>query len=302
MRRVLFLGAGRRVELARNFARRGYELFSYELNSKVPIAAEAKIIEGYKWNDNRIRNDILETAVKYDVDLIIPCQDAAVHILSAIRFPNSIHKLCSPTLTAHTCYNKRAFAVFMQTMFPNLYPSTDGTYPIIYKPVHGFGSRDLHVAYNSNDAREVSDEYVIQKFIDGVEFSIDSYFDRKGKWVDSVPRERIRVGSGEVITTITVCDREMINIARTIGERLHTVGPTNTQVIVERTTDKCYVTEVNARFGGGWTLAMKAGLDAISLIERDYFHEKFDYKSLQWKRGLTLDRSYRDFFYENNSS
>jgi len=74
------------------------------------------------------------------------------------------------------------------------------------------------------------------------------------------------------------------------------VGPSNTQWIID-TKGSLWLLEVNARFGGGYTLSMEAGLDAISLIERDYFGKDYVYPR-EIKNNLLLERSYRDHFYE----
>jgi len=298
MRRVLFIGGGRRVELARMFKERNYAVYSYELDYKVPIGSEAEIIIGKDFNDFSVYNDILSVASFYDVDLIIPLMDAAVQACSYIKTYSNRTVLAPSYMTAHTCLDKDAFSRFINKEFPEFYPDLGpDIYPKIKKPTRGFGSKDISIIKNRQEDIRI-DGYVYQTYIQGKEYSIDSYFDPKSRWVDSVCRERIRVGSGEVITSKTQKNRYLIDLTAEIGEKLGLVGPSNTQWIVEHVSEQPFITEVNSRFGGGSTFSMAVGMDVISLIERDYFGKNFPYLPLQWKENQLLERSYRDHYFD----
>ena len=62
---LLFLGGAKRVSIAEHFLSYGRKMdieiniFSYELDEKVPIAAIGKVIKGLKWNDVSILDDII---------------------------------------------------------------------------------------------------------------------------------------------------------------------------------------------------------------------------------------------------
>ncbi len=296
---ILFLGGGRRVLLARRFIERGHNIFSYELDKNVPISSVAKVIKGLPWQHENILWDIMAEMETHKIKLVIPLMDAGVRVCALLPRKRT---LCSSVKTAELCFDKLALESFMVKNFPNLYPELDIMPPLIAKPRYGFGSRNLIVMNNKYDVsefleRDDVEDYVVQKKIIGKEYSVDSYFDKHGNWVDSVPRERIRVGSGEVITSLTVRNEELITWAKTIGERLQIVGPCNIQFIIEDNTRKVFFIEANARFGGGFTLSMKAGLDVISLIERDYFGKEFKYEAGKWQEGLLMERSYEDHYF-----
>ena len=300
---ILFLGGGRRVELAKLFKFRGYKIYSYELNKRVPISSIAQIVEGYHWKHEGIYNHIVSIIQNLNIDLVIPLQDEAV--LVASKLPEITQVLSPEYEIAEICFDKKLFENFIVSN-PDLakyYPfEVRNSYPKIVKPRYGFGSRNLITIDSPFDEANFFEfnsiiNYVVQSKINGIEYSVDSYFDKDSKWIDSIPRQRIRVGSGEVITSLTVEKPNLVEITKFIGELLKLRGPTNTQYIITPEED-IYILEINSRFGGGYTLSIAAGLDTISLIERDYFNKEFDYIPNQWKRNLLLERSYEDHFFQ----
>ena len=308
IKNVLFLGAGRRVTMAQIFKERGYDIYSIENSYDLPIGKWGTIIQtDLKWTDDEMPLFIKKEVIKYGIILIIPFQDAVVPLCA--EYKNYLIPT-SPTPmeeVSRTCWDKRLFETFMLKNFPDNYPThlqNEDNYPAIAKPIHGFGSKGLIKLDTYKDwikfaHSETATNYIVQRFIEGKEYSVDSYFDLQGQCVDSVVRERIRVADGEVITSKTVEIPELQHLTKMVGEKLPLVGPTNMQWIIG---DKPYLIEINARFGGGSTLAIKAGLDTVSLIERDYFGIKFDYVPNQWERNLLMERYTQDEYYDQNSS
>lgn len=295
-KRVLFLGAGRRTELIKRFKDRGYMTFAYELEKNVPVYYEAdKLIQGLPWDHTNIHNHIVENVQEYKIDLIIPCQDLATLVLAATE---DINGVVSPFITSLLCYNKKRFSLFMNKHFKDNYPNyVEGQF-YIKKPKHGFGARGIEKIYESTPPVEDS-EHVYQRLLNGIEFSVDAFFSKDSIYIDSVPRTRDRVAGGEVVVSKTVRSDELQSLVKDVGTKLGVSGPANFQIIIEK--DVPYIFEVNCRFGGGYTLSIEAGLDAISLIEREFLGIAFDYTPNQWTQSLTLHRSFKDYFFNENS-
>jgi carbamoyl-phosphate synthase large subunit len=311
---VLFVGGGRRVELAQKFIARGYTVFAYEKFDNVPISDIATIIKGLSWTDQALFPHLYETIIKNDIKLVIPLQDAAVEKCALFNDYYALEPwqpkpviLVSSYETGNLCHDKQAFATFCEERFGAVYPANNGTFPYYIKPRFGFGSQNCHVLYNESDRDRVAEIYgpafdhkfVSQRYIQGHEYSVDSYFDKDGKWVESVPRIRLRVGSGEVITSKIAYHVGLRYWTKLVGEALGIRGPNNTQWIIDK-SEHPWLIEVNARFGGGYTFSMEAGLDAISLIERDYFDKDYHYTGII-RDGLLLERSYKDHYYETRN-
>lgn len=295
MNNILFLGGGRRVELLKLFQKKGFNLFSYEKTVKVPIVNLATIIEGRDWKDPITLLDFSSIIKKYEIDLMIPLQDEAV-VLAAL-FKELYDEVSIPVpsyLTARTCFDKKSFETFMLENFIDFYPNFSH-YPAILKPRYGFGSKDICIL--DAPISYSTEEYILQNFIKGTEFSVDTYFDPNGEFVDGVSRTRDRVSGGEVISSTITKENNLIAYSKEIGEYLKIIGPANFQWIVEKDTQKKYIIEINCRFGGGMTLSIASGFDIPSLICKDYLSIPFAYNKENKIEGMRLERSYRDHFF-----
>src|ERR1700677_985540 len=106
MKRVLLLGAGRRVSLAKCFTDKGFEVFSYETEKQCPISIIAQIVEGKNWNDAEIREHLITVIRKISPDLILGLADKALPILSSISHKGIV---ASSGRTNNLCLNKKEF-------------------------------------------------------------------------------------------------------------------------------------------------------------------------------------------------
>lgn len=295
--KVLFAGGGRRVALSKRFLSSGFSVEGYELDPRCPLANVGTVHKGYAWGDPRFRVDFLNLLEVGNFDLVIPLQDAAVAMLSSFVLPNLV---CSEEEAAETCLDKGKFEDFMLQNFPHIYPKiVRSSFPVIAKPIRGFASQDLHKVYNYDDLQHFSKNpnYVIQNFVFGTEYSVDSYFSPLGVWYGSVPRIRSRVSGGEVISSETVSFPELVHLTKRVSTLMGLTGPTNTQFIVSQ-DGEIFMTEINARFGGGCTLSMEAGLDVLSYLKMDYLDgPEVDPILGGYKVGLKLERSHRDHFF-----
>lgn len=299
---VLLVGAGRRYELAKLFILWGYEVHSYEKSRQVPIADIANEVHlGMDFILDKpidIIKDIARLHSRYNFRFIFPCFDPALSVLlgSNSILPSLVISRWDGVTMA--C-NKSNFNILMEQNFNDYFPKAKLGYPAIAKPVKGFGSKgtfiiqpDLLDIYIQNQLRS----YVLQRYITGDEYSVDCYFRPSHDMVDGVVRKRLRVSGGEVISSVTVYDEEMLEVCRNMGKLFGFVGPINIQFIRDLDS-KLYCIEVNARFGGGFTFSILSGLSVFSLLEEDYYGKKSFYVPNSWIKNSILERSYRDHFY-----
>jgi carbamoyl-phosphate synthase large subunit len=308
---ILFLGGGRRVTLAELFIDRGHKIFAYERSYNVPIASVAEVIMGLKWKDILLVSDLNTIVKDYKIDLIIPLQDEAVQLLAYNKEQLNCKCLVSTKLASMYSFNKFKFSEFIKKEFPELYIETHllpiekpfdelqnflntVDYPIIVKPVFGFNSRDITTVENIiqfnhviKKAIESGDIYIYQSLIKGKEYSVDGYVTMSGDFIDAIPRERIRVDGGEVVTSKTKDFPQLVLYSKNIATALGIRGPFNIQFIVNDTNIK--VVEVNARFGGGCTLSIASGVDMPYFIECECSNEPFYYISGSWIKNMLME-------------
>lgn len=301
IKKVLFVGGGRRVSLAKIFIENNYEVFSYELSKEVPISEVSTIVgTGLKWNDEKIYNELIRIIVDNDIDLVIPLMDEAIVVCAKLKELVHYPFIVAPSVeVANICLNKDMFETYMLKQFPDLYPKFDGTYPLIVKPKRGFGSRGIKVVYEPSSRNQECDwcydaggpDDICMKYIKGIEYTVDCYFDTKNKYVDGMVRERLRVFDGEVISSVVVYEPKLTDICKCIGEDLKLVGPVNIQFIRAYDDRKIYVIEINHRFGGGTILSMKAGLNIMDYLNKEYIeHVEETLKHSENKKFLKMER------------
>jgi len=305
--KALFVGAGRRVTMASYFKSDGFEVDAYEYDIDSPINLEASnIYQGLKWSDPNISNDILELIEKNNYDIVLPFQDEATRILSKLKncYPDSTNSICvSEFLTSEKCLDKKKFELhFLENeSITKYYPKDDGSHAVI-KPRFGFGSKNIQ--FVSSSPGIVEDDRVIQKRIFGNEYSIDCCFDANGTLIDYVPRKRLQVTGGEVVRSctvskdlfgISVLEKAVIDILKTFKF----AGPICMQFIVDK-SNKIWIMEINARFGGGATLSIAAGCNIVKIIKDSFVLKKSVSKSYSsnWKKNFYMSRAYQDYYYE----
>lgn len=161
----------------------------------------------------------------------------------------------------------------------------------IAKPDHGRGGKGM--IRTSSESLMLTLKYfgyLVQKFIDGDEYTIDVLTDRDGAFLFAVPRLRIQANGVSVIGKI-VMDAEIIDLAREVVSKFKFAGPINIQVIRERDTGKLYIIEVNPRLSGSCMFTVMAGFDILDATIRLWEGKPFVPPS-KIEDGLIIRRHY----------
>lgn len=293
---ILFVGGGRRLELARLFLNVApflhVKIFGYETEKECPLGLVGTIIEGRKWNE--CWPHLSKVIEDYKIDLVIPLMDKAVQVLAENLCKNAV----IPCLeTANICSNKRCFEQWMIKNFLSHYPTPLLANTVIEKPVEGFGSRGIRkMSYSEYRAwkHQLEGNYVYQRYIEGKEYSVDCYVNRNGKCIGAVPRLRIEVIGGEVSKSRTVEIPDLQKISMKIVEKMRARGPITLQWIVNENGMWCF--EANHRFCGGSPLSVRAGFDTVGMTIDEYFFNK-NVKSSNWKSGVYMTRAFESVYY-----
>ena len=102
------------------------------------------------------------------------------------------------------------------------------SYPVIVKPRQGSGSRSI---MRAEDARAVEffidyikEPVMVQKAMDGPEFSIDCLCDLDGRCLNAIPRTMTESRGGESVKGTVIADPELIEIGRRVSEGIGARG------------------------------------------------------------------------------
>ena len=135
-------------------------------------------------------------------------------------------------------------------------------YPVVVKPRTGSGSRDISVVASARElaALDRSDEFIVQEYLPGEEYSIDVLADTRGHVIAAVPRIRARVDSGVSVAGRTMHDAELEHL----GARVASVTGLTYIANVQARRDvagRAALLEVNPRAPGALPLTMASGVD-----------------------------------------
>ena len=311
---ILFLGGAKRVSLAHYFIEAGkllgydVHIFSYELSAKVPISIKAKVILGLKWHDIDLYDHLISTIRENLIHIVIPFVDPATVIASKLIDLCDLNKLdvfipVSGTNSCELFFNKLNTEKWCLENHIQ-YPKSTGIFPLIAQPVEGSASKGIKIIENESDLSGITgnNNYVIQKFIIGEEYTIDIYVSLRDKKIKTiVPRIRLETQGGESIKSVTVKDKEIIEFAKTIIMKTELLGPLTLQILKERTSGKLFFMEMNPRFGGAVITSIGAGANIPLMLLKDYLGNPLQ-EFFNWKAGMMMIRYFNEIFiYADNN-
>lgn len=285
--RILFTGVGRRVELIQAFRQSAFRLgvtlkvYGADTRSDAPALAYCdyhRPVCGMK--DEGYIAQLVAICSDDAIDLLIPTIDTDLQVLanalSEFEAVGTRVLVSGPEMIAK-CRDKNVTAEFFRIcglLAPKTVNSVDdydGPFPCFVKPKDGSSSIGAHRADDIVDLRAFAlqlDEYVVQPFVKGDEYTVDVFCDFDGRPITVVPRRRLAVRSGEVLKTRIDLDERIIRECNQLIEAFKPCGPITVQLIRDADTGEDWYIEINPRFGGGAPLSMLAGADSAEHVLR----------------------------------
>lgn len=310
---VLLLGGARRVSLAEILKRSGHrigykiDIVSYDLSEEVPIALEAKVIKGLRFNNPDVVDDLKRVIKEYDVDIILPIVNNSIEIASILK--SQLDDVFVPVTDfdhARSLFDKAdAAKVFKEAglPIPRTYSVISAQMPAIAKPRKGGSSRGIQIFTNIEDLMHLQDlqNYLIQEYIEHArEYTVDCYIDSKGEILATVPRERLEIMGGESTRTITCHNKVLEDLSRTVIEKFSLRGPVNLQFLHDLDNDRYLLMEVNPRLGGGVICSIYAGAPIADYIIDESLGRTLE-PCTDWASGTLLARYFKEaVFYEKD--
>jgi carbamoyl-phosphate synthase large subunit len=253
-------------------------------------------------DDENYIERIIEICQKEEIKVIIPLLEKSFSIFDQARDllkNQGITLLLSKAEAFNKCKDKYELYTYFKEnsiLTPESYLPQDLdsnlSFPLFIKPRTGQGSQDI---FKVKDQKELNffskyiDNPIIQEYIEGTEYTIDTLSDLEGNLLSAVPRKRIEVRSGEVSKSVTVKEDRLINWAKKIIEELGIIGPANLQAIITP-EDGIKFIELNPRFGGGVPLSYQAGVNYPLLISKMVEGERLTTFLGKFEDGLAMLR------------
>lgn len=306
---ILFLGGAKRVSVANHFKNTAKEMghnlnvFSYELDNKVPIACVGEVIIGKKWKDKDLLNDLKENIGKYNINIVLAFVDPAIYVISELKklCPNVFIPVSEPEL-CNIMFDK----VFSAEWFhdhnisqPAFYTNPSAfQYPLILKPRTGSASKGIVVCHSKAELPDVDfKQYLVSEFIaDHTEFSVDCYVSQSGVVTSVVPRIRLETAGGEAVRSKTIKDQSIIEESKKILTAGKFRGPITIQYIKDNTNGNVYVMEINPRLGGAVVTSIGAGSGIIKMILDEYLGNSIK-PITDWRDNTVMVRYFNEVIF-----
>lgn len=231
---------------------------------KVPRCSERSFID-----------DVLSLARTHNVSLIVPTIDPELPLYAsaremfraegiqvAISGPKTVH-IASDKVETNTWLNSHGIPTVRQACAQQTMKELERwPLPLIVKPRRGSASIGVMRITSHEMLQTVLDsnpELLVEECATGEEHTINVFVNARGHCVCTVPHRRIETRGGEVSKGVTTKNPALMQLARKIVDALpDAFGALNIQCFLNE-QGVVKVTEINARFGGGFPLANEAG-------------------------------------------
>ena len=166
-------------------------------------------------------------------------------------------------------------------------------FPCFLKPWDGYAGRGTAVVKNRRELEfhvKKIPNCIVQRFVEGDEYTCDVYVDFDGRVRCVVPRKRLEVRSGEVSKGQVVKDMHIMEEAAAAVEALGAGPGVITLQLIKNGGDKVQIIEINPRFGGGAPLSIEAGANFPRWILQELMGKKPRIKFDGFKDNLVMLR------------
>lgn len=285
---MLLTSIGKRVQLI-NHLKKTFKVIGVDAGELNPGKAFVdKFYRIPKINENGYIESLLDICKKEEIKVLVPLYEGEFEVLhnerdkfqeigTTILLSNGeILKLCKDKNETYKYFLNSEITipkVYFEEEIEDIITYGDiDKFPLIIKPKDGMGSDNVHKINNIKELKffkEYVKNGIVQEFIEGDEYTIDTLVDLKGNPIYIVPRKRIEVRSGEVVKSSTVKDEGIVNETLKVIEHLNKLrddtklalsGPLTIQFF-KKNDGEIYLLEINPRFGGGVPLSFEAGAD-----------------------------------------
>jgi carbamoyl-phosphate synthase large subunit len=300
---VLLTGVGKRYDIVSAFAQHA-TVVAADPNPLAPAqyAAHHQVAVP-RIEDPEYVPVLAELCDRFAIGAVLPLTDLDIEVLAVARAAGRLPAFVPDPEIARATFDKYEAHLLLERLGlpspPTVLPGEPvESFPALVKPRRGSGARSIHRA---DDARAVeffcayvSEPVMVQRYMEGDEFSIDVLSDLDGRCLNAIPRTMIESRGGESIKGTVIDDPELVDLGRRVVEALGVRGPATVQVFRDRQLG-VGITDVNTRFGGAFPAPMYAAFEGRTypeLIVKMARGERVEPHVGEFRAGITFTRYY----------
>lgn len=250
-------------------------------------------------NANKLK--ILGQLKKNKIGIVIPTSDKELNFWSKnIIFFNShnIKVLIMENKMIKEFLDKKNFYYFCKKnniLTPEIYDfkDLDQKIRVVVKERRSDSNKKLLINFNKNKIKSGLKKFknpLIQKYVTGEEFSIDTWRDKKSKKVELVVRKRSLVEGGDSKITEIIKDSKIIRNIENQISKFNYYYHCLFQGILSK--GKFYFLECNPRIGGATVASFEFSLKTLHYFFSEIYQKKIIYKKRKFKRQYKFETAY----------
>lgn len=264
-------------------------------------------------NDDNFIDFMLDYCRKEKINFVLPIFDIETPLFAKNkkRFKKEagVEVLVNDYNVIDTCNDKLKTYWYCKKnniIVPKIYTNEERNkrsiaFPVLLKPRFGIGSNELLKIANEKELEAIlplKDGFLLQEYIEGVEYTIDSISDFNGCCLIALPRERMVVKAGQTVKGRSVYDLRLIEYGKTIAEKFRIKGPACAQCKIKE--ERIYFIEMNPRYGTGISLSVGAGLNIPLIHLKLALNKKISKDELIFKNNYIMTRYWEEIFIDGN--
>jgi carbamoyl-phosphate synthase large subunit len=298
---VLLTGVGKRFALVSAFAQHAITIAA-DPNPLAPAQYAARHRRSVpRFDDPAYVPALQELCEEFGVGAVVPLTDLDLEILGHARTANQLPAFVPDGDVARATFDKYETHLLLErlglpsppTVLPGVAPAS---YPVMVKPRWGSGARSIFPAVDEHEAEflagYIREPAMLQRAMQGPEFSMDCLSDLEGRCLNVIPRTMLESRGGESVKGTTIADEELIDLGRRVVEALGCRGPCTVQAFRDAEIG-LGITDVNTRFGGACPAHLYAALPGQTypeLIVRIARGERIEPHVGDFRAGVTFTR------------
>jgi carbamoyl-phosphate synthase large subunit len=299
----MITGVGRRYDIVASFAQHT-TVIATETSPLAPAQYAAQVHALVpSLEDPAYVPELMRLCDQHGVGAVIPLIDPDIEVLAGARADGLLPALVPDPEMAAATFDKYQTHLLLERLGlpspPTVLASQEPDhYPAVIKPRRGSNSRAVFLARDREQARFFTDyideEVVLQRAMNGPEFSIDCLCDLQGRCLNAIPRSMIESRGGESVKGTVLGDPELVELGRAVSEGVGARGACMVQCFRDPDLG-LRVTDVNVRFGGGYPSHMYGALPGQTypeLIVRMARGEHIEPHVGKLRAGVTFARYY----------
>jgi carbamoyl-phosphate synthase large subunit len=300
---VLLTGVGKRYTLVSVFAQHATTIAA-DPNPLAPAqyaAHERRAVP--RFDEPGYVPALRELCRDFGVGAVVPLTDLDLEILGHARQDGQLPAFVPDGEIARATFDKYETHLLLERLgLPSPPTALPGEpvagYPVMVKPRWGSGARSIFLAHDEREAdflaAYIREPAMIQRAMQGPEFSMDCLSDLDGRCLNVIPRTMIESRGGESIKGTVIADAELMDLGRRVVEALGCRGPCTVQAFRDEEIG-LGITDVNTRFGGACPAHLYAALPGQTypeLIVRMARGERVEPHIGDFRDGVTFTRYY----------